>query len=166
MRRAILSFLPATTMPHIRKKIKAKPTAEEDQPKPCYITRLPFELIAEVLLYTRSPKDVLALARCNKFFCATLVSKSSDYIWRYTRNNCKPAPLPEPSQIFTEVSYAAFVFDEGKCEVRFLYHRWCRHSSSRTQECGKVSKLMYDSFALRIRTCGQVRCFLSNDSLY
>ncbi|PBK94947.1 hypothetical protein ARMGADRAFT_1078816 [Armillaria gallica] len=128
-------------MPHIRKKIKAKPTTEEDQPKPCHITRLPFELIAEVLLYTRSPKDVLALARCNKFFCATLVSKSSDYIWRYTRNNCKPAPLPEPLKIFTEVSYAAFVFDEGKCE-----------------ECGKVSKLMYDSFALRIRTCGQAKC--------
>ncbi|PBK59811.1 hypothetical protein ARMSODRAFT_966632 [Armillaria solidipes] len=128
-------------MPHIRKKVKAKPTTEDDQPKPCYITRLPFELIAEVLLYTRSPKDVLALARCNKFFCATLVSKSSDYIWRYTRNNCKPAPLPEPLQIFTEVSYAAFVFDEGKCE-----------------ECGKESKLMYDSFALRIRTCGLTKC--------
>ncbi|KAK0435136.1 hypothetical protein EV421DRAFT_1836777 [Armillaria borealis] len=127
-------------MPRIRKKVKAKPTTEEDQPKPCYITRLPFELIAEVLLYTRSPKDVLALARCNKFFCATLVSKSSDYIWRYTRNNCKPAPLPEPLRIFTEVSYAAFVFDEGKCE-----------------ECGNESKLMYDSFALRIRTCGLVR---------
>ncbi|KAK0219942.1 hypothetical protein IW262DRAFT_1381403 [Armillaria fumosa] len=130
-------------MPHIRKKLKAnlKPTSEDDQPKPCYITRLPFELIAEVLLYTQSPKDVLALARCNKFFCATLVSQSSDYIWRYTRNNCKPAPLPEPLQIFTEASYAAFVFDEGTCE-----------------ECGKVSKLMYESFALRIRTCGQNKC--------
>ncbi|KAK0482196.1 hypothetical protein IW261DRAFT_1333218 [Armillaria novae-zelandiae] len=130
-------------MPHIGKKLKAKPTTEDDQCKPCCITRLPFELIAEVLLYTQSPKDVLALARCNKFFCATLISKSSDYIWRYTRNNCRPAPLPEPLQNFTEASYAAFVFDEGKCE-----------------ECGKVSKLMYDSFALRIRTCGQVRCLL------
>ncbi|KAK0192508.1 hypothetical protein F5146DRAFT_1040287 [Armillaria mellea] len=141
MKRPPFSFLPATTMPHIRKKLKAKPTTEDDQPKPCYITRLPFELIAEVLLYTHSPKDVLALARCNKFFCATLVSKSSDYIWRYTRNNCKPSPLPEPLQIFTEASYAAFVFDEGKCE-----------------ECGKVSRLMYDSFALRIRTCGHNKC--------
>ncbi|KAK0203836.1 hypothetical protein DFS33DRAFT_1274973 [Desarmillaria ectypa] len=103
-------------MPHIKKKAKAKPTVEDDQPKRCHITRLPFELIAEVLLYTRSPKDVLALARCNKFFCATLVSRSSDYIWRYTRNNCRPAPLPEPLRIFTEASYAAFVFDEGKCE--------------------------------------------------
>ncbi|KAG7448664.1 uncharacterized protein BT62DRAFT_1074220 [Guyanagaster necrorhizus] len=128
-------------MPHIRKKAKTKPTDEDEQPKPCYITRLPFELIAEVLLYTQSPKDVLALARCNKFFCATLVKKSSDYIWRYTRTNCRPGPLPEPLQIFTEASYAAFVFDEGKCE-----------------ECGRETKLMYDSFALRIRTCGQTQC--------
>lgn len=112
-----------------RPKKKPKTTEKRDPKKAnfrnrdCHIIRLPFELIAEVLLLTNSPKDVLAVARCSKFFCATLLYPSSQYIWRHVRQNCKPEPLPEPIPKFTEASYAAFVFDAGKCEVSCRNYR-------------------------------------------
>ena len=89
-------------------------------PKPlCYFdTRLPFELIAEILLFTNSPKTVLALARTSKFLCHTLTGSNAQYIWRHVRENCLPAPLPQPTPQFTESSFIAFIFDGGKCDVR------------------------------------------------
>jgi hypothetical protein len=84
---------------------------------PCHLSGMPFEIIADILQRTSSPKDVLALARCNKFFCKTLVQPSSDYIWRNVRKFCKPAPIPDPTPNFTEASFAAFMFDHGVCEV-------------------------------------------------
>ena len=91
-----------------------------DKLKPCYLSKMPFELLAEILQFTTSPKDILAVSRCSKFFCATLLNPSSTYIWRHARTVCKPDPLPDPLPTFTESSYAAFVFDGGECEVRVL----------------------------------------------
>ncbi|CAA7269347.1 unnamed protein product [Cyclocybe aegerita] len=50
--------------------------------------------------------------------------------------------LPDlPRQFFTESSYAAFLFDSGKCEC-----------------CGNETGLLYESFALRIRKCRNSSC--------
>jgi hypothetical protein len=86
---------------------------------PCCLTRIPMELLAEILLYMPSTKCVLALARCSKYFCATLVyNKSSVFIWRNVRASSKPYAIPDPTPNFTEPAYAAFIFDGGECEVR------------------------------------------------
>ncbi|KAJ4490134.1 hypothetical protein J3R30DRAFT_34975 [Lentinula aciculospora] len=106
----------------------------------CYIAKLPVELLAEILLYTKSPKDVLALTRCSKSFCRTLLHEANQYIWRYARRNCLPEALPEPCSRFTESSFAAFVFDNGPCEM-----------------CG-VQVDFYKSFGLRVRLCDNSAC--------
>lgn len=68
-----------------------------------------------ILKHTSSPKDVLAVARCNKYYCATLVENTDSMrIWREVRRN---ASIPDPTPNFTEASYAAFLFDGGECEV-------------------------------------------------
>ena len=88
---------------------------------------LPLELLAEILILTESPKHILAVARSCKFLCATLLKPSSTFIWRTTRKICKPEALPEPFSTFTEVSYASFVFDGGRCEVSEIVlcsHGW------------------------------------------
>lgn len=86
---------------------------------------LPFELIAEILLNTSSPTDVLAVARCNKSLCKALVHPTSNYIWKSVRK-AYPLPPPEPMSIFTEAAYAAFLFGGGNCEVSRLVnmHLW------------------------------------------
>jgi hypothetical protein len=85
--------------------------------RPSHLLNLPLELLAEILILTESPKHILAVARSCKVLCATLIEPSSAYMWRTARNICEPEPLPEPYSIFTESSYAAFVFDGGRCEV-------------------------------------------------
>ena len=90
---------------------------KEPTPSPCHLLRMPFEIVADILQCTSSPKDVLAVARCSKFLCKTLLQTSSDYIWRNRRKYCKPLPIPNPTPNFTEASYAAFLFDGGVCEV-------------------------------------------------
>lgn len=100
-----------------RKKAKAK-HVNIDISLPCYITTIPFELIAEVLSHTSSPRDVLALARCNKYFCATLVvNQSSVFIWRQARARAKPEAIPDPLPYLSEPAYAALIFDKGDCDV-------------------------------------------------
>ena len=91
---------------------------EDTEQAPCYLTRIPMELLAEILLYMPSTKCILALARCNKYFCATLVKKSSVFIWRNVRASSKPYAIPDPTPNFTEPAYAVFIFDSGECEVR------------------------------------------------
>lgn len=102
------------------RKVRSKIVSIEGMDaKPCYLNRLPIELLAEILLYMPSTKCVLALARCSKYFCATLVNnESSIFIWRRVRATCKPEPIPDPTPDFTEPAYAAFIFDGGECEVR------------------------------------------------
>ncbi|KAJ3868932.1 hypothetical protein EV359DRAFT_31257 [Lentinula novae-zelandiae] len=112
-------------------------------PRTCYIAKLPLELLAEILLCTKSPADILALTRCSKFFCRTLLHEANQYIWRYARQNCLRGGLPEPCPRFTESSFAAFVFDAGPCEI-----------------CDKQVNF-YSSFGLRVRLCANKTPHLS-----
>jgi hypothetical protein len=96
-------------------KLKNEGTVVAVSPAPCYLQRMPFELLAMILKNTSSPRDVLAMARCNKYYCAILVgSAESMRIWKEVRRN---ADIPDPTPNFTESSYAAFLFDGGECEV-------------------------------------------------
>lgn len=81
---------------------------------------LPFDILAEILFHAQSPKVVLAVARTSKTLCSNLLDPGSSFIWRIARKDCLPRALPEPSSNFTESSYAAFIFDYGKCDVRIL----------------------------------------------
>ncbi|KAJ7126137.1 hypothetical protein C8R44DRAFT_781112 [Mycena epipterygia] len=121
---------------------KSKPSTESVLPASAYIFRLPFELIAEILLYTASPKDVLAVARCSKYLCNTLLREESGFIWRSARMNCTPGPLPDPQAInLTESAFAALVFDFGNCIA-----------------CGKMTLNMFSSWSLRVRFCSRPAC--------
>ena len=79
---------------------------------------IPLEILAEVLSYVNSPKDVLSVARCSKHLCATLLNPSNVIIWRRARHHCVVSGLPAPPPGWSESAYAAFVFDEGHCYVR------------------------------------------------
>ncbi|OCH87233.1 hypothetical protein OBBRIDRAFT_796411 [Obba rivulosa] len=127
-----------------KKRLRLDPTASEEgeiTTKECYLTKVPLEILAEILSHTSSPRDVLALARCSKYFCATLVKPSSNFIWRHARERCLPNPVPDPLPNFTEASYAALLFDGGHCEI-----------------CKKRSRAMYWSFLLRARFCDNPKC--------
>lgn len=134
--------------------------AQNSKP-PCLLTRFPLEILAEVLSYTGSPKDILALARTSKHFCSVLVNNpGSEFIWRQSRKDCSP-PIPDPTPNFTEASYAAFIFDAGVCEVSFIksqYRCICTFGLTLTelQTCQASCKDMYRSFAIRARICNKV----------
>ncbi|KAJ7728423.1 hypothetical protein DFH07DRAFT_851162 [Mycena maculata] len=126
----------------LKRSRKFKQTSDSNLPASVYLLSLPFELIAEILIYTASPKDVLAVARCNKYLCTTLLRESSAFIWRTVRANCSPGPLPDPQAIrLTESAFAALVFDAGDCIA-----------------CGKSTKNMFSSWSLRVRFCSRAEC--------
>jgi len=79
---------------------------------------IPLEILAEVLSYVNSPKDVLSVARCSKHLCATLLNPSNVMIWHRARRHCVVPDLPPPLPGWSEPAYAAFIFDEGHCYVR------------------------------------------------
>ncbi|KAL5518868.1 hypothetical protein ACEPAH_551 [Sanghuangporus vaninii] len=126
-----------------RKKRKAQhDTTDVDMspPKRDLISTLPWELIAEILSMT-TPKEVLALARCSRHFCDSLViNPRSKCIWESARVYCRPK-IPDPTPNFTEPAYAAYIFDGGPCE-----------------QCGKYVDAVYKSFALRLRVCND-KCY-------
>lgn len=62
------------------------------------IFSLPFELLAEIFSYLRTP-DLLAMARTSKPLCHTLVTPGSEWLWRQARLRCLPNPLPDPNRI-------------------------------------------------------------------
>ena len=118
----------APTDTHLSLKVPTRPTKkvknhhhEADKGKSVgdYLSHLPLEILAEVLLYT-TPRDILAVARTSKFFCNTLVDPSSEFIWKGARTRNSPIAIPDPTPNFTEASYAAFLFDYGECEVHCL----------------------------------------------
>lgn len=114
----------------------------ESAPGQCLFPTLPLELLAEILIQTNSPRDVLSVARASKLLCSTLVcNPAADFIWRTIRKRCLPHALPEPTPNFSEAAYAAFVYDGGSCDV-----------------CKKDTKEFYASFATRIRLCRDSRC--------
>ena len=57
---------------------------EEPRERRDLISTLPLELISDILLRT-TPKDVLALARCSRYFCNLLTDPKTIYIWKATR---------------------------------------------------------------------------------
>ena len=82
-----------------------------------HLSRLPLEMLAEILSYTSSP-DILSLARTSRFFCATLVTNpASLFIWKAARRRFHPRPIPDPAPNWTESAYIAFLFDTAACEV-------------------------------------------------
>ncbi|KAI0314996.1 hypothetical protein OF83DRAFT_1062878, partial [Amylostereum chailletii] len=102
---------------------------------------VPLELLAEILSYLPSPKDVLAVTRTSKHLCATLLNKSNQAIWRRSRQHNNVGPIPEPPAGWSEPAFAAFIFDGGTCEV-----------------CKQSTKRMYVSYAIRARVCGNKKC--------
>lgn len=82
-----------------------------------WLELIPLEILAEVLSYVNSPKDVLSVARCSKHLCATLLNPANVMIWRRARRHCVVPNLPPPLPGWSESAYAAFVFDEGHCCV-------------------------------------------------
>jgi len=84
------------------------------------VTRLPFELIAEILLYSTSPADILSLSWTCKHFCATLVQNPvATFIWKRVRAQTTP-PVPDPTKLgFSEPQLANFIYGEGNCMARF-----------------------------------------------
>ena len=108
-------------MPYQKDKHKRRKLVTADEARRCrrdVISTLPLELISDILLRL-GPKDILAMARCNKHFCRILTDPNVDYIWKAARNSLK---VPEPTSNFTESAYAAFVFDGGSCDFRMMGH--------------------------------------------
>lgn len=93
--------------------------AGTEKATPPLITRLPFELIAEILLYSTSPADILSLSRTCKHFCATLVENPvAAFIWKSVRAETKP-PVPDPVKLgFSEPQLANFIYGGGNCIAR------------------------------------------------
>ncbi|KAI0822999.1 hypothetical protein BC628DRAFT_1456205 [Trametes gibbosa] len=113
----------------------------------CYLNNLPLELVAEVLSYTPSTRDVLAVARTSKTFCATLVNNpATAFIWRQARAR---DTIPDPPPGMSEPTFAALLFDPGLCEI-----------------CGRKTHVGYLSFALRARTCNGTTCCVRALQLY
>ncbi|KAL5495188.1 hypothetical protein ACEPAI_650 [Sanghuangporus weigelae] len=126
-----------------RKKRKVQHNATDADMPPLQrdlISILPWELIAEILSMT-TPEEVLALARCSRHFCDSLViNPRSKCIWESARKYCRPE-IPDPTPNFTEPAYAAYIFDGGPCE-----------------QCGKYVDAFYKSFSLRLRVCND-KCY-------
>ena len=85
--------------------------------QPSHLDIVPVEILAEILYFVTSPKDVLSVARCNKRLCATLLNPSNVMIWRHARSRCIVPGLPLPPPGWSEPAYAAFIFDGGNCHV-------------------------------------------------
>lgn len=124
-----------------RKRLRSERTAKEKAKKQAIAESrrnyfdgiLPVELIAHILSYVPSPKDILALARCNQHLCAVLLNKSQGYIWKRAREECSIGPMIAPPLGWSEAAHAAFVFDGGNCEVRGLCER-CSFGDAGAQE--------------------------------
>ncbi|PIL23445.1 hypothetical protein GSI_14756 [Ganoderma sinense ZZ0214-1] len=106
---------------------------------------MPLELLAEILSYAQSTREILSLARTSKHFCNILVNnKSTNFIWRQVRAQAYPNRIPDFTANFTEASFAAFLFDSKICEV-----------------CQKKTRDVYHSFALRGAICDKPTCLFT-----
>jgi hypothetical protein len=123
-----------------RRRVEKKQEASSCQTSKHGLARLPFELVAEVMSYMKTPKDLLSVARLDQHLCSTLLNPSFEFVWKRVRRVMQP-PLPDPLPYLTESSYAAFVFDGGDCQV-----------------CGKETSNMYSSYSLKVRLCSQPEC--------
>ena len=94
--------------------------SDSTPPKDDLLMLLPVEILSQILIHTRSTRDVLAVARCSKYLCVILVDPLNATIWSSTRRNSGQGlyrGMPDPPSGMTEPAYAAFVFDGGKCQV-------------------------------------------------
>ncbi|KAH9027039.1 hypothetical protein EDB84DRAFT_316309 [Lactarius hengduanensis] len=115
--------------------------SREVKSQPSRLDIVPVEILAEILYYVTSPKDVLSVARCNRRLCTTLLNPSNVMIWRRARSHCIVPGLPPPPPGWSESAYAAFIFDAGNCDV-----------------CGVWTQRMFLSFIVRVRLCGKHEC--------
>lgn len=101
-----------------RRKNKTGDVATDTAKSAPLIARLPFELVAEVLLHLKSPADLLSLSRTCKRFHATLVQNpAATFIWKGVRAQTTPV-VPGPTKLgFSEPQLANFIYGEGKCVV-------------------------------------------------
>ncbi|KAH9074257.1 hypothetical protein EDB83DRAFT_2219195 [Lactarius deliciosus] len=109
---------------------------------------VPVEILAEILYYVTSPKDVLSVARCNRRLRTTLLNPSNIMIWRRARSHCIVPGLPPPPPGWSESAYAAFIFDAGNCHV-------CRISIPTRSLC---------PYSTRSAVCGRNECFSHSSS--
>ena len=143
------------------------------------LTTLPLELLGEILVRTRSTRDIITVALCSKHLRKTLTGSPAAFIWKRTRQVAVPDPLPDPpvSQRLSEHAYAVMVYGGGLCEVSHqlgpLDQAYDRHSAIDMkfcalfagydwwhQFCKVYTKEMYTSFALKLRICRSVSsCF-------
>lgn len=132
-----------TPSPSKRQRTDKRETEREGGPSSLLscLELIPLEILAEVLSYVNSPKDVLSVARCSKHLCATLLNPSNMMIWSRARRHCVVPDLPPPLPGWSESAYAAFVFDEGRCYI-----------------CHVSTKQMFWSFVARVRICQQHEC--------
>ena len=105
------------------------------------ITRLPFELIAEILLYSTTPADILSLSRTCKHFCVTLVENPvATFIWKRVRAQTKP-PVPGPTKLgFSEPQLANFIYGGGNCVVRDLSAFDSCHAQPLRSRCAEQAR--------------------------
>jgi len=146
-----------------RKNEARKVAAGVEEAAPSPITCLPFELIAEILLYSATPADILSLSRTCKHFCATLVQNpAAAFIWKRVRAQATP-PVPDPAKLgFSEPQLADFIFGGGSCTVHSLLPFCSSHTHFVFQVCGNNTRNMYTSFSARIRFCGNPKCRLKH----
>ncbi|KLO09335.1 hypothetical protein SCHPADRAFT_571430 [Schizopora paradoxa] len=132
--------LDARRMKRVKLERKKAKEANLKELVPDRFSRLPFELLANVLSFTGAC-DVLSVARCSRHLCGFLADfPTSSFIWRRARVNTNP-PIPDPLPNLTESAYAALLFDPGPCE-----------------QCGTLLRTPFISFGLRLRLCQEKNC--------
>ena len=122
------------------------------------LASLPVELLGEILIYTRSTKDVLRVARCSKHLWKTLTEPSSAFIWKKTRRIALPKPMPNPPSVLSEYAYALMVYGGGKCEVSgmTISRSTVQLKLYFDQICLNYTNEMYFSFTFKFRVCRDV----------
>ncbi len=119
-----------------RKTESVAVTSSGEEAKHDLMALLPVELLAEILSYV-TPREVLAIARCSRHLCETLINPRLTYIWRYARRNCPGAALCDPTPNFIGQAYAAFGFDGGVREVCRSFLGWTRFTVSCCVSCNR-----------------------------
>ena len=132
--------MPPSSKRSKRQRTTALPVISHENAQNCHLFRLPLEILAEILSYTRAP-ELLSLARTSKYFCGILCDPGSSFIWRRARIDPDFLfAIPDPPPDMPEPAYAAMIFDSGKCYI-----------------CKKHTSRMFHSYAYRARLCSRVR---------
>ncbi|SRR5258706_903133 len=132
-----------------RRPTSALPAVSHENAQKCHLLRLPLEILAEILSYTRPP-ELLSLARTSKDFCRMLCDPGSSFMWKQARIDPDFLfVIPDPPPYMPEPAYAAMIFDSGKCYI-----------------CQRYSGKMFRSYAYRARLCSRVRSLTLPHNVY